>query len=475
MDSEKLKKTLIDAGQEHLIDYLNRLDPDGYAKLAGQLRAIDFERLSRLIRDYVLNVPSVELPETVEPAPYHPAVPENDEQAERYAEAEKLGMELLGAGKVCALTVAGGQGSRLGFDGPKGTYPITPVKKKTLFQYFAESLARAGEKFGAAVPWYVMTSEVNDADTRSYFQENGFFGLNPDDVFFFTQGTMPAVSMDGKLLMGTECSLALAPDGHGGTLLALRKSGGLDDMAKRGVEQISYFQVDNPLVSVVNPLFIGLHAMERSEMSSRALIKTGPDEKLGNFCMVDGKLTIIEYSDMPAELAEKRDDDGRLTFRAGSPAIHVIAREFVERLTKDGDLRLPWHRAEKKVPYVTPSGERVTPDSPNAIKLETFIFDAIPLASRTMILEADRGSEFAPVKNKSGVDSAESCRRMLLERDAGMLEAAGVAIPRFDDGSPNCVVELSPRSFFDVDDLKEHIIESGGAPSIRPEEEFYYE
>ncbi|MCK5845415.1 MAG: UDPGP type 1 family protein, partial [Victivallales bacterium] len=408
-----MKKTLAEYGQEHLIAHIDSLDSVDAAVLIQQLRAINFEQLTTLIDRYVLNEPEVKVPDTIAPAPYFPVEPENPEQEALYSKAEAMGVELLGLGKVCALTVAGGQGSRLGFDGPKGTFPTSPLKSKTLIQYFAESIARAGDKFGTPIPWYMMTSEVNDADTREFFKVNDYFGLNPDNVLFFTQGTMPAISMDGKLLMASKNSLALAPDGHGGTLLALRKSGALEDMEKRGVDHISYFQVDNPLVSVVNPLFIGLHALENSEMSSRALIKTGPNEKLGNFCLVDDKLTIIEYSDMPAELAEKRDTDGRLTFRAGSPAIHVISRKFVERLTEGGHLQLPWHRAEKKVSYVTLAGDSVIPETPNAVKLETFIFDAIPMADKTLVLGAEREDEFAPVKNKSGVDSAESCRLML--------------------------------------------------------------
>ncbi|NOY75303.1 MAG: UDPGP type 1 family protein [Kiritimatiellaeota bacterium] len=475
MDFEELSEILTKNGQNQLAAHLATLDQEMSAKLAVQLRSIDFTRLSKLIDAHVLNPSDADVPEMISPAPYFPLKPLDSGQESLYQDAERRGRELLDAGEVCALTVAGGQGSRLGFDGPKGTYPVTPLKKKTLFQYFAESIARAAEKFGSPIPWYIMTSEVNDADTRSFFERNAFFGLNSEDVFFFTQGTMPAIGMDGKLLLSARGSLALAPDGHGGTLLALRKSGALDDMRRRGIEHISYFQVDNPLVSVVNTLFIGLHALENSEMSSRALIKAGPNEKLGNFCLIDGRLSIIEYSDMPAELAEKRDPDGRLTFRAGSPAIHILSRSFVERLTEDGDLRLPWHRAEKKVPYVTPSGEKIVPVEPNAVKLETFIFDAIPKADRTMVLEAERGKEFAPVKNKSGVDSAESCGRMLVERDAEMLESVGAVVPRAENGSVDCIVELSPRTFFDSEDVETYFLKNGRAPNVRPKEECYYE
>jgi UDP-N-acetylglucosamine/UDP-N-acetylgalactosamine diphosphorylase len=235
--------------------------------------------------------------------------------------------------------------------------------------------------------------------------------------------------------------------------LALKNSGALDDMETHGIEQISYFQVDNPLVSVVNPFFIGLHALEEAEISARALIKTGPFEKLGNFCIANGALQIIEYSDMPNDIAEEKDSDGRLKFRAGSPAIHMIERKFIERLTEGGKLHLPWHRADKKVLCINDNGEAIEPDASNAVKLETFIFDAIPMAKKTMILEAKREEEFAPLKNKTGVDSAESCRAMLIERDSSWLESAGIEIPRKVDGTPEVVIELSPLSFFDAEDV----------------------
>jgi UDP-N-acetylglucosamine/UDP-N-acetylgalactosamine diphosphorylase len=284
---------------------------------------------------------------------------------------------------------------------------------------------------------------------------------------------MPAVGLDGKLLLSEKHSLALAPNGHGGTLLALHSSGALEEMRSSGVEHISYFQVDNPLVSVVNPLFIGLHALQESEISARALIKTGPFEKLGNFCVVDNRLEIIEYSDMPDDLAQETDSDGNLRFRAGSPAIHIISREFVERLTKGGRLQLPWHRADKKVPYIDADGNSITPSETNGVKLETFIFDAIPMAERTMILEAQREHEFAPVKNRTGVDSAETCRAMLIARDAEWLEKAGVSIPRNEDSSPNCIIELSPATFFDLEDVIDNFGESGAA--LKPGEKVYYE
>ena len=472
MESGVVEK-LESRGQSHLIRFVGELDAEAKRRFFTELEKLNLDELSALVETHVKRVAETKLPKDIRPPHCFPLAPEDDETKRLYSEAEARGRRLLSDGKVCALTVAGGQGSRLGFDGPKGAYPVTPVKRKPLFQVFAESLSRAKRKFSAEIPWYVMTSSTNDAATRSFFSDNAYFGVAPETVFFFTQGEMPAIGFDGKILLRSKGALAMAPNGHGGTLLALRESGALDNMASAGVEHISYFQVDNPLVSVVSPFFVGLHDMRGSEMSSRALEKTGPFEKLGNYCVADGKLTIIEYSDMPRELAETRGADGRLLFRLGSPAIHVISRKFVERLTKDGKFHLPWHRAEKKVPFIDCSGDFVEPSEPNAVKLETFIFDAIPMAENPIVVEAARDDEFAPVKNKSGVDSAESCRSLLMERDARWLELAGVSVPRRPDGTLDCELELSPESFFDEEDVRDRFrsdpqeLESGG--------KFYFE
>ena len=430
-----LRTAIEKAGQSHLLEYSSEL-------LAEQLREIDWESLPGLIENYVVNKPQMSIPEDLQPAPYFPLVPRNKAEEEKKARAEALGIEILNSGKAACLTVAGGQGTRLGFDGPKGTYPIGPVSGRTLFEYFAQSIARAEEKFGAPIRWYIMTSALNREATEKFFRENNNLGLRSDQLFFFTQGTMPAIGYDGKLLMSSPDSLALSPDGHGGTLLALRKSGALEQMKKDGVEYISYFQVDNPLVPVVNPLFIGMHALEKADMSAIMLAKTNAFEKLGNFCVTNGHLEIIEYSDLPAELAESRNSDGSLRFISGSPAIHVISRAFVERLTASGKLDLPWHRADKKIPSISDP----RPEAPNGVKLESFIFDALALAEKTLVLEGDRAEMFAPTKNPTGVDSVESCREMLIARDLRRLRAAGVRVEE------NVKIELSPRRVFDDED-----------------------
>jgi UDP-N-acetylglucosamine/UDP-N-acetylgalactosamine diphosphorylase len=380
-----------------------------------------------------------------------------------------LGKELIHQGKVAAFVVAGGQGTRLGFDGPKGDFPISPIKNKTLFQIFAEYIAAASKRYKTDYPWYVMTSPLNRAGTEEIFHTNKYYGLEPENVFIFQQGTMPNFSKDGRILMSDKANLSCSPDGHGGSLKALYKSGAVEDMKKRGVEFISYFQVDNPLINIFDPLFIGLHALDKAEMSSKALIKTGPYEKVGNFCLVDGRLTVIEYSDLPDELAEKRNPDGSLAFRLGSIAIHIISRGFIERLNADG-FSLPLHRAVKKIPHIDEDGKPVKPARPNGVKLETFVFDAIPLASKSIILETLREEEFAPTKNATGVDSAVTSRKMLIERAASWLESAGLNVPKKPDGSFDCEIEIAPSFALYKDDVVEKLNQ---IPKIRPGDKVY--
>ena len=254
---------------------------------------------------------------------------------------------------------------------------------------------------------------------------------------------MPAFAMDGRMLLGERESLALSPDGHGGSLRALQRSGALDDMKKRGVEHLSYFQVDNPLVHTLDPLFLGLHDLTSSEMSSKTVPKADALEKVGNFVVADGKVQVIEYSDLPESLARKTNADGGLAFNAGSIAIHALRVSFIERLNAGGSLQLPWHRAEKKVPFVNEAGEAVKPDKPNAVKLEQFVFDAIPLASNAIVYETDRAEEFSPVKNAEGVDSPATCRRDQIRRAARWLREAGVDVPT-KEGEPDATLEIDP-------------------------------
>ena len=437
-----LKESLTAIDQQQALRFYDQLDSSGKDNLRRQLLALDLAEIDELAEKHVRHKSPIPIPKTIEPVKTYPRRPQAG-QERLYADAIDRGNQLLKDGKVAAFLVAGGQGTRLGYDGPKGEFPVTPVKNKPLFQVFAEQLLAWGRDSGKPIPWYIMTSDANDLATRAFFERNRHFGLNPDDVFFFQQGMMPAFDLHGRMLLAEKDSLALSPDGHGGSLRALNKSGALADMRKRGVEHLSYFQVDNPLVHCIDPLFLGLHDITGSEMSSKTIPKAGPLEKVGNFVVGDGVLQVIEYSDLPDTLAKEKNPDGSLKFNAGSIAIHALRASFIERLTASGRLELPWHRAEKKVAYVDDKGRALKPEQPNAVKLEQFVFDAIPLAKNAIVYETDRGEEFSPVKNAEGNDSPATSRRDQVRRAAKWLRLARIEVPMKGEDS-DATIEISP-------------------------------
>jgi UDP-N-acetylglucosamine/UDP-N-acetylgalactosamine diphosphorylase len=454
---EKVLHLCTNYQQEHLLAYYNELNLQQQSVLLDQVEKLEFKHIPGWIEQYIKKDGALTIPTKIDPAPAYPPVPKTSEQKEKYVKAKKLGEDLLKQGKVAGFVVAGGQGTRLGFDGPKGNFPISPIKKKTLFAIFGENILAASRKYGADIPWYVMTSPLNDNATKEIFEKANYFGLKKKNVIIFQQGTMPNFAFDGKILMADKGTLATSPDGHGGSLKALADSGALADMKKRGIEYLSYWQVDNPLVYVLDPLFIGLHAMDGAEMSSKALLKTGPLEKVGNFCLVDGKVTVIEYSDLPDEQAHRKNSDGSLMFELGSIGIHIISVSFVEKLNAGGGFALPFHKAIKKIPHIDAKGNPVNPDKPNGVKLETFVFDALPMAKKSVILEALRSEEFAPVKNATGVDSAEVTYQMMIDRAAAWLESAGVKIPRKSDGTSDCILEISPVFALSKEEIKDKV------------------
>lgn len=453
---DTLRPRLAAIGQDHLLALADTLPPADLDHLLAQLSALDLDALPALIDQYVTAKPEPHLPNDIQPAPYYPNDPTADFRPWDEPHFRAVGEDLLRAGKVACFTVAGGQGTRLGYDGPKGCYPAGAVTGKSLFQFFAEAIAKTGQKYGTTPPWYIMTSPLNHDPTVAFFKEHDNFGL--DAVMFFPQGVMPSFDIKtGKILMSDPHTLATNPDGHGGSLKALHVSGALDDMRARGVEHLSYFQVDNPIVKVADPVFLGLHAAapdSSAEMSSKMLAKAYPEEKLGMFCVADGTLQIIEYSDLPMDRQRERLPDGRLRFLAGSPAIHILSVAFIDKLNSDPRFALPYHRAEKKVPCIDPAtGKQITPDTPNAVKLERFVFDAMPMAARSIVYEANRDDEFAPIKNAEGSDSPATSRDIQTARAARWLEAQGQTVPRDAEGKCACTIELSPKTAIEATDL----------------------
>ncbi len=438
------------AGQGHVFAHFDALDEAGKTQLLAQAGEIDLAEIAEL-KSSLIDQGSGGLDLTgLAPAPFEKR-PENGGDAAAWAKAVTVGEEALRAGRVAAFTVAGGQGTRLGYDGPKGTFPVTPVLHKPLFQVFAEKFAAAGRDFGQRIPWFIMTSHQNHEATVAFFEEHDYFGLGSDWVTFFKQGRMPAVDFDGKILLEAKDSIAMSPDGHGGSLRALARSGALDRMQAAGIDVISYFQVDNPLVRCIDPAFIGWHLLAQSEMSSKMVPKAYPEEKLGHFCTQKGKSVVVEYSDLPMDLQRETDPaSGELRYLAGSIAIHILDREFVRRLAAGGaDVALPFHRANKKIPVLAEDGSIVKPDQPNGIKFEMFVFDALPFAARPLVIETSRADDFSPVKNAEGVDSPETSRADQLRQFARWANAHDAGVPCDESGLPKVCFEVSPSFGYD--------------------------
>jgi UDP-N-acetylglucosamine/UDP-N-acetylgalactosamine diphosphorylase len=367
----------------------------------------------------------------LEPAPVI-ELPEHGGDPQLRESARSRGEAMLAAGRVAAFVVAGGQGTRLGFDGPKGAYPVGPLSDRCLFEIFAQKIRGVIRRHGAKMPWYVMTSDATDAATRAIFAEHDCFGLDPDDVVIFSQGMVPAFDFDGRLVLEAPDRIFESPNGHGGALTALDSSGALADMERRGIDTISYFQVDNPLVRLADPVYLGLHEQADAEMSCKVLRKPDPDVKWGVLVLLDGQLAIVEYTELDDELRNARDADGRLVYWAGSPAIHLLCTDFAKRMAADADRWLPFHASAKKIPTVDADGRPVKPDAPNGHKLERFVFDALPAAERTCLVETRASEEFSPIKNAEGPESPSSARRDLVAEYRRWLSEAGIQPPPED-------------------------------------------
>ena len=450
---QAMKETLDSIDQGHLLEHAEDCSEESLEALLDHCDQIDLPSAYACMKEAAGSDFQAPPLDSITPAIITPRHPK-DEEALR-----KTGRECIDEGKVAAFTVAGGQGTRLGWNGPKGSFPAAPLTGKPLFRLFAEQILAASRGSDRRIPWYIMTSPINDAETRAFFRDNNYFGLDRTDIFMFPQGVFPSYDDQGKFMLASPETVAVNPDGHGGSLRALRNSGAIEDMQARGIEQISYFQVDNPSVRALDPLFLGLHldsARSSGEMSSKMIPKSSPEEKVGVFCSVDDRTCVIEYSDLPDQLARATEDSGTLRFIAGSIAIHLLSVDFVDRITnQDAERSLPLHKAHKKVPqYLPREGRTISPEAPNATKLEMFIFDAIPLATRSMVYETDRVEEFAPIKNAEGVDSARSSHDLQLERAARWLESAGHEFPRGEDGERLADVEISALTAMGPADLE---------------------
>jgi UDP-N-acetylglucosamine/UDP-N-acetylgalactosamine diphosphorylase len=468
MNSEQLIANFERAGQGQVFAFQGQLSPEARRQLLAEATEIDLDEIAELTRTLLAanKGSSVDLT-GLEPATYAKR-PEHGGNPGAWEKAKAVGEAALRAGRVAAFTVAGGQGTRLGYDGPKGTFPVTPLKKKTLFQVFAEKIRAAGDRYGRPLHWFIMTSQANHEATEAFFKAQRFFGLDSGRVHFFRQGRMPAVTFDGKILLETPGTIALSPDGHGGSLRALERSGSLDLMKREGIDTLSYFQVDNPLVRCLDPAFLGWHFVRQSEMSSKMVPKAYPEEKVGLFCDQGGKQVVVEYSDLPMAMQRETEPGGGLRYVAGNIAVHVLDREFIRRMASGAaGASLPFHRADKKIPTVDAQGAPVKPEKANGVKFEMFVFDALPFARNPTLIETLRQDDFSPVKNAEGADSPQTSRDDQLRQFARWLKANGAAVPTDASGLPTMGLEVSPLFGYDEDSFAEAWKKLSPKPAVR--------
>ena len=436
-------------GQEHLLTFWDVLNVAEQRILAAQINALDFAQIAKLYQRRDEPIEMLTLANKAnDPSAYKfstvtDSTPCKTPRPITAGEAIEAGTEALRNGKVACALVAGGQGTRLGFPYPKGMYPIGPVSGATLFQFHFEKVLAMSRRYGYRVPYCIMTSPATHTETVDFLTTQNYFGLSAEDVFVFCQGTMPAVSMDsGKVLLDSKGGIALSPDGHGGMLAAITKGSRsvLAQLRQRGIDYLFYNQVDNPLVRIGSPEFLGYHILSGSELTSQVIRKRSPSDKVGNIVEVNGRLHVIEYSDLPESVGKQTNPDGSLKIWAGSIAVHVFNTELLHRASQSTAL-LPFHYARKKVPFVdVQTGERIKPEAENAIKFEQFIFDLLPSAHNAIVVEVDPPNHYAPLKNAPGSasDSPETVKRDISAMYTTWLRQVGAVV---QEGTP---IEISP-------------------------------
>ncbi len=394
-------KTLLEAhGQMHVLRWWDELDAAGREKLAGQIESIDWETVSLS-----------HIGENGGRGKIEPIEGLSLEEIEaRRAEYSAVGREAIVKGKVAAVLLAGGQGTRLGLDGPKGACDIGITKPLYIFEQLIRNLQDVTNACGAYVPLLIMTSDLNDGATRAFFEEHNYFGYPAKEVFFFRQEMAPAVDEQGKLLMSAKDSLALSPNGNGGWYTSLERAGLVEKMAARGVEWFNVFAVDNVLQRIADPVFVGATIASGKASGAKFVRKGYPEERVGVLCLEDGLPTVIEYYELSDEMENLRDGAGRLVYAFGVTLNYLFRLDVLQEIVSQ---RLPVHAAHKKVPCLDESGALVTPAYENGYKFETLILDMVREAGSCLPFEVVREHEFAPIKNKVGKDSVESARELL--------------------------------------------------------------
>jgi len=413
--------------------------PEAVQSLGQELSVLDWTALDRQQQTLLSGAPAV--PQKMEAPPLKPASTEDEADVH---EAEHLGMDAIRQGRVALCTVAGGQASRLGFDGPKGAFPLGSVSGTSLFQIMAGQVLRLRELTGAFLPWVIQTGPANHLQTERFFAQRNWFGLGSNSVRFVCQGTLPALSPEGQFLLATPGHLFQNPDGHGGFYLALQNTGTFDWLRGKGIDLLGYCQVDNPLVRMGDPVSLGFHIAEGADMSIKVIEKKDPEEKVGLVVQTGDSICCVEYSDISPERAAEQDADGKLKFRAGNTATHIFGLDFAQSCAQEP---LEFHLAHKSIPALDGGLEpRVRP----GIKFETFVFDALPRADKVVVQLSSREEEFFPVKNRSGVDSIDTSRAAFTARNRKWAESIAAEL----NLAPTGALEIEASSAYDLRDLR---------------------
>ncbi|MGQ7889134.1 UTP--glucose-1-phosphate uridylyltransferase [Paenibacillus sp. WC2504] len=444
---DKLYKKAQAYGQEQILKLYPFLSKTSKSKMLDQMEQLDFAELHELFHH--MEQPLVS---TYDITPID-AYDSEDYSEEERKQLTQTGWDRLRQGKVAALVVAGGQGSRLGHEGPKGTYNIGLQSGKSLFQLQAERLLNLSRRAGQFIPWYIMTSPENHQETVRYFHASEYFGYAPDDIFFFRQNVLPALDSLGRVLLSAKDEIGLSPIGNGDVFASMKQSGALDDLKRRRVEWLFYYNVDNALIRVADPLFVGAAAHCNHPIATKVVEKAYPEENVGILCLKGDRPAVVEYIDVPKELMYETDSSGHLKYGLGNLSIHLFRTDFIERYA---DTHIPYHAAHKTVKYIDDQGNTVQPTSPNAFKFEKFIFDFFPLAERMTVLKVRRDEEFAPVKNKEGKDSPATARRLVQDLYKRWLLEAGAA-PSVLEGRD---IEISPLISYAGEGLTPEVVKA---------------
>ncbi len=402
-DLEEVKKLLMENNQEHIVTYLEKCK--NQEALLEQLSEFDFAQLKAL---YETTKKPVEIEESqIEPIKY---VDKNKLPKEEVEALEEAGRKVIRDGNYAVVTMAGGQGTRLGHKGPKGTFLVdVEPEPKYIFQILAESLIRQNKAYGITIPWYIMTSEENNEETITFLEKHAYFGYPKESVTFFKQGKLPIMNLDGKLLINKDGLIREASDGNGSIYPSLAKSGMLDKMKQQNVKWVFIGFVDNILLNMVDPLLIGLCQKDKNQIASRTVTKINPQERVGVFCKKKGHPAVIEYTEIPEEMAEEVDEEGELFYGEAHIACTLYSMEALEKASK---IQSQYHIAVKKMSYLDEAGNWIEPEKPNAYKFESFIFDVFEAFDDISILRSKREENFAPIKNREGNDSPETARKL---------------------------------------------------------------